>query len=218
MKRYYMLAAVMVVGLLVAGSVRAEDDDDARDRGNDEKMQRMHMESRLMDIRERQASIALRNEMQKLDVELKRIEVEKQRNMLKGSMMSPGGCPVIQAQRRMEIEKPQAMRNGPEPMRGGCPGCQARQAAQSPQPPQAPQAPAFRNQQGWNHQSHGKMAHCLMFMIVCGLIHILMAVWVYQDIRKRNTSSGIWVIVALLTGLFGTLVYAVVRLGDIKQA
>jgi hypothetical protein len=41
-----------------------------------------------------------------------------------------------------------------------------------------------------------------------------MAVWVYKDIRARECGSGIWVAVALLAGLFGALVYAVVRLGD----
>ena len=53
--------------------------------------------------------------------------------------------------------------------------------------------------------------------VICFIVHILVAVWVYQDIRKRNRGSGIWIVVALLTGLFGVLVYAVVRLGDIRK-
>ena len=52
------------------------------------------------------------------------------------------------------------------------------------------------------------------FFLVCALVHILLTVWAYQDTRRRNTASGIWTIVVLLTGLLGAAVYALVRLGD----
>jgi hypothetical protein len=61
--------------------------------------------------------------------------------------------------------------------------------------------------------SHG----CKALLAICLVVHILVAVWVYQDIRRRNSGSGIWIVVALLTGLLGALVYAVVRIGDIRQ-
>ncbi len=64
------------------------------------------------------------------------------------------------------------------------------------------------------HCSHGKMFGLLV--IAC-IVHILVAVWVYQDIRRRNAGSGLWIVIALLTGLLGALVYAVVRLGDNRQ-
>jgi len=54
-------------------------------------------------------------------------------------------------------------------------------------------------------------------LIVCFVIHILMAIWVYTDIRQRNSGSGIWIVIALLAGLFGVLAYALVRLGDINN-
>ena len=57
-----------------------------------------------------------------------------------------------------------------------------------------------------------------VLIVVLVIVHILMAIWVYQDIRKRNAGSGIWIVVALLTGLFGALVYAIVRLGNSKQS
>lgn len=53
-----------------------------------------------------------------------------------------------------------------------------------------------------------------MFLVICFVVHILVAIWVYQDIRKRNTGSGIWIVIALLAGLLGALVYAIVRIGD----
>lgn len=49
------------------------------------------------------------------------------------------------------------------------------------------------------------------------VVHILCAVWVFQDIRQRACGSGIWIVIALLAGLFGTLVYAVVRLGNAEN-
>ena len=57
----------------------------------------------------------------------------------------------------------------------------------------------------------------LPLLAICLAVHILVAVWVYQDLRRRNAGSGIWIVIALLTGLLGTLVYAVVRLGDSRQ-
>jgi hypothetical protein len=54
----------------------------------------------------------------------------------------------------------------------------------------------------------------MLVAVLCFIVNILLAVWVFQDIRKRNRGSGIWVVIALLTGLCGTLVYAIVRLRD----
>jgi len=207
-----MLAAVLVAGLMVAGSVRAEDEeeDNDRDRGNDREVQKLQMKKMHMALEERQAEIGFRNEMRRLDLDLKRIEIEKQRSMLKNPMVPHSGGPGVQAPN---------MRGCPMQPRPGEPGVQA------PNRPGCPMqsrrgGPEVQQAQGWHHQapSHGKAAHCLMFVMICGIIHILMTIWVYQDIRKRNAGSGIWIVVALLTGLLGTLVYAVVRLGDAKQA
>ena len=68
-----------------------------------------------------------------------------------------------------------------------------------------------------------RFKHCgkekmVPFVVLCFVIHILLAVWVYKDIRARNSGSGIWIVIVLLTGLFGVLPYAIVRLGDIRQA
>ena len=57
--------------------------------------------------------------------------------------------------------------------------------------------------------------HPLLLLLL--VVNILCAVWVYQDIRRRAGGSGIWIVIALLTGLLGTLVYAVVRLGESQK-
>ena len=56
-----------------------------------------------------------------------------------------------------------------------------------------------------------------LLLAICAIVHILVAIWVYMDIRQLNRGSGIWIIIALLAGLLGALVYAVVRLGDGRQ-
>jgi len=66
------------------------------------------------------------------------------------------------------------------------------------------------------HGRHMPPLHGL-FMAVCGLVNVLLAIWVFGDLRKRNTGSGLWVVITLLSGFFGALVYAVARLGDGKQ-
>ena len=53
----------------------------------------------------------------------------------------------------------------------------------------------------------------ILFMIIV-VVNILCAIWVYQDIQKKSHESGIWIVIALLAGLIGTLVYAVIRIGD----
>ncbi len=62
---------------------------------------------------------------------------------------------------------------------------------------------------------HKDKLHPLLLLIL--VVHILTAVWVYQDIRQRGSGSGIWIVIALLTGLLGTLVYAIVRLGNSEK-
>ena len=47
-------------------------------------------------------------------------------------------------------------------------------------------------------------------------VHILMAVWVYKDVRRKNSGNGIWIVITLLVGFFGAAVYALIRIGDGK--
>ena len=70
---------------------------------------------------------------------------------------------------------------------------------------------------GMRPGGHHKKMICPIFMLVMLVVNILLSVWVYQDIRKRNRGSGLWIAVALLTGLLGTAVYAIVRIGDKEQ-
>jgi hypothetical protein len=55
----------------------------------------------------------------------------------------------------------------------------------------------------------------LVAMFAC---HILLAVWIFLDIRKRGEGNGIFIALALLAGFCGAILYALVRLADMKKA
>jgi Flp pilus assembly protein TadB len=55
------------------------------------------------------------------------------------------------------------------------------------------------------------------FLLICGIVHLLMAIWVYQDIRRKNNGNGIWIVITLLAGFFGASVYALIRIADGKS-
>ena len=67
-----------------------------------------------------------------------------------------------------------------------------------------------------HHDDDGGGAVCVL-LLICVIVRILLAVWVYMDIRQLGRGSGIWIVIVLMAGLLGALVYAVVRLGDNKQ-
>ena len=57
------------------------------------------------------------------------------------------------------------------------------------------------------------------WMALLGLaatINILLAVWIFTDIRKRGEGHGIFVALALLAGVPTAIIYALVRIGDKK--
>jgi uncharacterized membrane protein (DUF106 family) len=56
----------------------------------------------------------------------------------------------------------------------------------------------------------------LLLLII--VVHILLAIWVYIDIRQLNRGSGLWIVLVLLAGLLAAIVYAIVRLGDGRAA
>ena len=77
------------------------------------------------------------------------------------------------------------------------------------------------SRQPWKkpHYQHGRLARghmllCPLFMLITLVVHILLSAWVFKDIRSRNAGSGIWIAIALITGLLGTAVYALTRIGD----
>jgi hypothetical protein len=54
-------------------------------------------------------------------------------------------------------------------------------------------------------------------LFVIGIIcNILLAIWIFTDIRKRGEGSGIFVAMALVAGIPAALIYALTRIGEKK--
>ena len=55
----------------------------------------------------------------------------------------------------------------------------------------------------------------LVFLVGC-IFNILLAIWIYTDIRKRGEGSGIFIALALLAGIPAAIIYTLARIGDKK--
>lgn len=53
-------------------------------------------------------------------------------------------------------------------------------------------------------------AFCLI-PIVWFIIAIVLCIWVYRDAESRGMSGAIWLIIVLIAGLIGLIIYLVVR-------
>jgi putative membrane protein len=51
----------------------------------------------------------------------------------------------------------------------------------------------------------------IFILLAWFLIAVFLAVFVYRDAEKRGMSGGMWLIIILITGLFGFIVYFIVR-------
>ena len=60
-----------------------------------------------------------------------------------------------------------------------------------------------------------RMLRCVVSILA--LVHVLLAGWVYTDIRKRGEGHGIFIVLALLGGIPAAMLYALVRIGDKKS-
>ncbi len=63
-----------------------------------------------------------------------------------------------------------------------------------------------------------KGLHDLVGLIFLGMLisNILLAVWIYTDIRKRGEGSGIFIALALVAGIPAAIIYSLVRIADKK--
>jgi len=52
---------------------------------------------------------------------------------------------------------------------------------------------------------------CLIGSIVWLIIFILIAIWVYKDAEKRGKSGVLWLIIVILLGLIGLIIWLIVR-------
>jgi hypothetical protein len=50
--------------------------------------------------------------------------------------------------------------------------------------------------------------------LVAFVFNLLVAIWIFTDIRKRGEGSGLFIVLALLAGVPAAIIYAIVRIGD----
>ena len=51
----------------------------------------------------------------------------------------------------------------------------------------------------------------ILIIIALFVVWILLAVWVYRDAKKRGMEATLWLLLVLLTGFIGLIVYLIVR-------
>lgn len=52
---------------------------------------------------------------------------------------------------------------------------------------------------------------CCFFVFIPIIIWIILAVWVYKDAQKRDGNGVLWLVIVLLTGIVGLIVWLIVR-------
>ena len=87
------------------------------------------------------------------------------------------------------------------------------------QPMPIPGGPAAMATRGGAARPMKGLQDLLGLLLLIGFIcNILMAIWIYTDIRKRGEGSAIFIAMALVAGIPAALIYALARLGDKKTS
>lgn len=64
-------------------------------------------------------------------------------------------------------------------------------------------------------QDYGIAAGIVMLIVILGIVFfiigIALAVWVYKDAKKRDMNAAVWLLIVLLTGCIGCIIYLIVR-------
>lgn len=51
----------------------------------------------------------------------------------------------------------------------------------------------------------------IIFVVVFFILGIALAVWVYKDAKKRDMNAAVWLLIVLITGCIGCIIYLIVR-------
>jgi len=51
----------------------------------------------------------------------------------------------------------------------------------------------------------------MIIIVVFYIIAILIAIWVYKDAKKRDMNAAVWLLIVLVTGCIGCIIYLVIR-------
>ncbi|TKJ18900.1 MAG: hypothetical protein CEE43_16915 [Promethearchaeota archaeon Loki_b32] len=51
----------------------------------------------------------------------------------------------------------------------------------------------------------------IIIIVIIYVIAIALAVWVYNDAKKRDMNAAVWLLIVLLTSFIGCIIYLIVR-------
>ncbi len=51
----------------------------------------------------------------------------------------------------------------------------------------------------------------VVVLVVALIISLALAIWVYKDAKKRDMNAAVWLLIVLVTGCIGCIIYLVVR-------
>ncbi len=51
----------------------------------------------------------------------------------------------------------------------------------------------------------------VLITIISLIIQVAIGVWIYKDAKKRKMEAALWLLIVLLTGLIGLIIYFIVR-------
>ena len=90
------------------------------------------------------------------------------------------------------------------------------------QHPDAAGKPMPMGRRPWPANQMRSEIRCLVgivrtFVLVWLVCNVLLAAWIFTDIRKQGQGHGIFIALALLAGFPAAILYAVVRIGDKKS-
>ncbi|KKM00180.1 hypothetical protein LCGC14_1807040 [marine sediment metagenome] len=55
------------------------------------------------------------------------------------------------------------------------------------------------------------MITIIIVLIIFWIIAIGLALWVYKDAKKRDMNATVWLLIVLVTGCIGCIIYVIVR-------
>ena len=56
------------------------------------------------------------------------------------------------------------------------------------------------------------MGGCVIFVVLLLVVNVLILIWVYNDAKSRGMENAVlWLIIVLITGLIGLIIYLIVR-------
>lgn len=55
------------------------------------------------------------------------------------------------------------------------------------------------------------MIGIIIIFIIFWIVAVGLAIWVYKDAKKRDMNAAVWLLIVLLSGCIGCIIYLIVR-------